>query len=168
MSNSLRLRSKLALALLVFGALLTGSVPLQNPRVRSLGEMLTCQCGCNYSVASCNMQGCGFADPARARLMKMVESGMSDEAILAAFEREYGKVILRQPPTQGFYLVSWIMPFAGLGAGLVLLWLILRHYLARRPSTVGATASADVPSPELERYRERIEKDLADLDRDSK
>src|ERR1039458_10858138 len=114
MPNSLPFGSSLALAPLLSAALLTGSVPLQNPRVRSLGELLTCQCGCNYSISSCNMQGCHFADPARARLLQMVEAGVSDEQILATFGREYGKVILRQPPAQGFYLISWIMRLAGL------------------------------------------------------
>jgi cytochrome c-type biogenesis protein CcmH len=167
MPNSLPFRSRLALAVLLSAALLTGSVPLQNSRVRALGEMLTCQCGCNYSIASCTMQGCHFADPARARLLEMVEAGMTDEQILAAFERQYGKAILRQPPAEGFYLISWIMPFAGLLAGLALLWLILRRYLGRRPAPASASAAA-AESPELARYRERIEKDMADMDRDTK
>jgi cytochrome c-type biogenesis protein CcmH/NrfF len=160
MPNSLPFRSSLALATLMSAALLTGSVPLQNPRVRSLG--------CNYSISSCNMQGCHFADPARARLLQMVEAGVSDEQILATFEREYGKVILRQPPAKGFYLISWIMPFAGLGAGLALLWLILRRYLGPRPAAATASAAAAPDSPALARYRERIEKDMADTDPDSK
>jgi cytochrome c-type biogenesis protein CcmH len=168
MPNSLPFGSSLALAALMSAALLTGSVPLQNPRVRSLGELLTCQCGCNYSISSCNMQGCHFADPARARLLQMVEAGVSDEQILATFEREYGKVILRQPPAKGFYLISWIMPFAGLGAGLALLWLILRRYLGPRPAAATASAAAAPDSPALARYRERIEKDMADTDPDSK
>ena len=59
------------------------------------------------------------------------------------------------------------MPFAGLGAGLALLWLILRRYLVRRPAQAAATAAA-ADSPELARYRKRIEKDMADMDRDAK
>ncbi len=164
MPSKLPLRSSLALAVLISAALVTGSVPMQNSRVRALGELLTCQCGCNYSIASCTMQGCHFADPARARLLEMVEAGMTDQQILDAFVKQYGKVILRQPPAEGFYLISWIMPYAGLGAGLALLWLILRRYLVRRP----APAAAAAESPELTRYRNRIEKDLADMDPDAK
>lgn len=167
MPNRVPFRSSLALAVLISAALATGSVPLQNPRVRALGELLTCQCGCNYSIASCTMQGCHFADPARARLLEMVEAGMTDQQILDAFVQQYGKVILRQPPAEGFYLISWIMPFAGLGAGLALLWLILRRYLVRRPAPAAAAAAA-AESPELTRYRERIEKDLAEMDPDAK
>jgi cytochrome c-type biogenesis protein CcmH/NrfF len=114
------------------------------------------------------MQNCHSSGPVREELLKMVEAGMSDEQILATFEREYGKVILRQPPATGFYLISWIMPFAGLGAGLALLWLILRRYLGPRPAAASASAAAVPDSPDLARYRERIEKDMADTDPDSK
>jgi len=168
MRNRPRVRNKLALAALLSGVLLTGSVPLQNPRVRAVGELLSCQCGCGSSVTSCNMMNCHSSEPLRARLLQMVEAGVSDDEILATFEREYGKVILRKPPTQGFYLLSWAMPFVGLGGGLALLWFILQRYLAKRPAAAAAGTSADVPvepdSPELARYRERIEKDLSDMD----
>ena len=165
MPNRLPLRSSLAIVVLMSAALLTGSVPLSNPRVRSIGSMLMCQCGCGASVSECNMQNCHSSGPLREELLRMVEAGVSDQQILATLEREYGKVILRQPPTQGFYLVSWIMPFVGLGAGLALLWLILRRYLAPRAATAGPSVATLAPeSPELTRYRERIEKDLADLD----
>jgi cytochrome c-type biogenesis protein CcmH/NrfF len=152
--------------------LLTGSVPLENPRVRSIGELLSCQCGCGSSVTSCNMMNCHSSGPLRDRLLKMVEAGVSDEQILATFENEYGKIILRKPPAQGFYLISWVMPFVGLGGGLAVVWFVLQRILARRPAAAAGGASADLSvdagaepdSPELARYRERIEKELSDMD----
>ena len=168
MPSRLPLRSSLAIVVLMSAALLTGSVPLSNPHVRSLGSMLMCQCGCGASVTECNMQNCHSSGPLREELLRMVEAGISDEQILATFEREYGKVILRQPPAQGFYLLSWTMPYVGLGAGLALLWLILRRYLGPRAAAATATAAAAPESPELARYRDRIERDLAETDPDSK
>jgi cytochrome c-type biogenesis protein CcmH/NrfF len=162
------LRNKLALVALLSGVLLTGSVPLQNPRVRSVGELLSCQCGCGSSVTSCNMMNCHSAGPLREELLKMVEAGVGDDQILAAFEKEYGKIILRKPPAEGFYLISWVMPFIGLGGGLALIWFVLQRYMAKRPATAAAGTSAEAgaapDSPELARYRERIEKDLSDMD----
>jgi cytochrome c-type biogenesis protein CcmH/NrfF len=148
------------------GVLLTGSVPLQNPRVRSIGELLSCQCGCGSSVTSCNMMNCHSAGPLRERVLAMVEAGVSDDEILATLEKEYGKIILRKPPAEGFYLISWVMPFIGLGGGLALVWFVLQRYMAKRPATAGAStgAGAEPDSPELARYRERIEKDLSDMD----
>jgi cytochrome c-type biogenesis protein CcmH/NrfF len=149
--------------------LLTGSVPLENPRVRSIGELLSCQCGCGSSVTSCNMMNCHSSGPLRERVLKMVEAGVSDDQILATLEQEYGKIILRKPPAQGFYLISWIMPFIGLGGGLAVVWFVLQRILARRPVAAAAggistDAGAEPDSPELARYRERIEKEMSDLD----
>ena len=168
MKKRLPLRNKLALVALLSGVLLTGSVPLENPRVRTLGELFSCQCGCGSSVTSCNMMHCESSGPLRERLLKMVEAGVSDEEILATFQRDYGKIILRKPPAEGFYLISWVMPFIGLAAGLAFVWFILQRIKAKRPATEAAGASASVSiepdSPELARYRERIEKDLADME----
>ena len=150
------------------GVLLTGGVPMQNPRVRSVGELLSCQCGCGSSVTSCNMMNCHSSGPLREELLKMVEAGVSDDQILATFEHEYGKIILRKPPAQGFFLIAWVMPFIGLGGGLALVWLVLQRILAKRPAAATAGGSiqvgAEPDSPELARYRERIEKDLSDMD----
>ena len=149
-------------------ALLTGGVPLGNPRVRSVGELLSCQCGCGSSVTSCNMINCHSSGPIRERLLQMVEAGVGDDQILATFEQEYGKIILRKPPTQGFFLMAWVMPFIGLGGGLALIWFILQRIISRRPAAATGGASVELggepDSPELARYRDRIEKDLSDLD----
>ncbi len=168
MKQRLPLRNKLALVALLSAVLLTGSSPLQNPHVRSLGELLSCQCGCGSSVTGCNMQNCHSSGPLRERLLQMVEAGVSDDQILATFEKEYGKIILQKPPAQGFYLMAWVMPFIGLGGGLALIWFILQRIYARRPVAATGGASVDLgvepDSAELARYRERIEKDLSDMD----
>lgn len=170
MPRNLRLRNRILLAFLLTATIAQSSVPLQNPKVRQVGELLRCQCGCNYSVSSCQMQNCHFADPAREKLLTMVEAGMSEEQILASFEKEYGKVILQRPPVEGFYLVGWIMPFAGLALGGALVAFIIMRYLKRRPVPLAATGTGalngDVSDdPELRKYRDQIEKELADLER---
>jgi len=168
MKKRLPLRNRLALIALLSSVLLTGGVPLGNPRVRTIADQLACQCGCGASVRSCDMPNCHSSGPIRDRLLRMVEAGVSDEEILATIEKEYGKVILLKPPTEGFYLVSWVMPFVGLAGGLVIVWFVLQRIMARRPSAEAAspsgTVSVEPDSPDLAHYRERIEKDLADMD----
>ena len=155
-------RGRVLLTALLAFSLAHGATPLTNQRVRQLGEMLHCMCGCNSSVTSCNMINCHFADPVRHRLLTLVEQGAEDKDIFAEMEKTYGKAILRQPPSEGFYLMSWVMPFAGLAAGLTLILLLIRYYFGRRLATAGAGVEEN--SPELAKYKERIEKDLADLD----
>ena len=164
MPNKRPLRSKVLIAAVLALSFAHGSTPLTNPRVRQLGEMLHCMCGCNASVTSCNMINCHFSDPVRHKLLTMVEAGRTDGEIFAEMEREYGKQIMRKPPAEGFYLLSWLMPFAGLGAGLGVILLLIRFYLNRRPAAAGP-ASEEIPeSPELKQYRDRIEKDLSDIE----
>jgi cytochrome c-type biogenesis protein CcmH/NrfF len=158
-----RWHAKLLLVGLLAFALAHGATPLTNQRVRQLGEMLHCMCGCNSSVTSCNMMNCHFADPVRHRLLTLVEQGATDKDIFAEMETTYGKAILRQPPAEGFYLMSWVMPFAGLAVGLAVIVFLIRFYFGRRPAVAGAAPGAET-SPELAQYKERIEKDLANLD----
>lgn len=161
MPRNKSLQSRLALIFFLSVALLQSSVPLTDARVRHIGDMLLCRCGCGASITSCNMINCHFADPVRVELLKMIDSGMSEQAILDAFVEKHGKIILRKPPAEGFYLVGWIMPFVAVAGGLALLWLVLQNYLSRKTPPAAATPS---DSQELARYREKIEKDLADLD----
>ena len=162
MRNKPRLRSKLLLGALVAVLLAHGAIPLNNPKVRQIGELLRCQCGCPYTVAECDMQNCHFAEPARDRILGMVEQGKSEKEILDAFVADYGLKILTRPPAEGFFLVGWIMPGVGVLVGLGIVALVLQRFLKQRPSPATPAPAAD--SPELARYRDQIEKELSDLD----
>jgi cytochrome c-type biogenesis protein CcmH/NrfF len=156
-----RFRSRVLLGLLIAASLGQSAVPLADPRVRRIGEMLTCQCGCNYTVGSCSMQNCHFADPAREKLLAMVGSGKSEREILASFQAEYGLKILQKPPAEGFYLLSWVMPWVGLTAGLALLYWAMQRL--RKPRVAAGVAELPEDSPEL-RHLEQIKKETSDLE----
>jgi cytochrome c-type biogenesis protein CcmH/NrfF len=154
-------KPRLLLLALLTVSLAQSSVPLADARVRSIGEMLKCQCGCGATITSCNMINCHFADPVRVELLRLVEAGKGQQEILDTLVAEHGKVILMKPPAEGFYLIGWVMPFFGVAGGLVLVWVVLNSYLAKRPKTAAA-AAGPASSPELDKYRDQIEKDLAD------
>jgi len=156
----LRLKNSLLLLVLVVASLAqTGVNPLANAEVRRIGEKLRCMCGaCSYTVTSCNMLRCHGAEPMRAKLLAMVEKGMTEQAILDEFAREYGRVVLTKPPSDGFNLLGWVMPFVAIAAGLLVIWWFIQHF--RKPA-----AGTPAAEPEaLARYRDRIEKDLEKLD----
>jgi cytochrome c-type biogenesis protein CcmH len=160
MSLSRRLPRGLAgLALLAALCLGQGARPLENPRVRQLGEQLVCLCGCGSSVTSCNMLNCHFSEPAREELLTMVNAGMSDKAIFDAFVQKYGKQVLMRPPAEGFDLLGYLMPFVAILLGLTLVWWLIQRF--RKPLAVAAGPQVDDAA--LDRYRERIEKDLEKL-----
>ncbi len=150
--------SLLALALAAASLPQTGS-PLENARVRRLGDLLACLCGCGSTITSCNMLHCHFSEPARAKLLALVNAGESDAAIFDAFVQQYGKQILLKPPAEGFNLLGWVMPFLGIALGLAVVWWLIQRF--RKPLAV---AGPELDPAVLARYRERIDKDLDKLD----
>lgn len=136
-----------------------GGIPLENARVRRLGEQLACLCGCGSSVTSCNMLHCHFSDPARQKLLSMVNAGMPDGVIFETFVKENGTRVLLKPPAEGFNLLGWVMPFIALAFGFVFVSKFIQHF-RRAPAAAGAAPDPAV----LARYQERIDKDLENLD----
>jgi cytochrome c-type biogenesis protein CcmH/NrfF len=123
--------------------------------VRRVGLRLKCQCGCNESVATCTMLDCGFSKPAKERISRMQAVGMSDDQIVDAFLRDYGPAVLLKQPTA----FIWVVPSASVAAGLLVIWLFIQRY--RKPKAVAPGGASDAS---LEKYKDQIEKDLADLD----
>ncbi len=152
-------KSSLLLLVLVVACLAQTGTPLANANVRRIGEQLMCQCGCGATVTSCNMISCHFSDPVRVKILTLVNAGKSDPEIIDSFVKEYGKVILVKPPSEGFDLMAWVMPFVGLAFGMLVLWYVIRRFSRPRLTTAPAVSTED-----YNRYRERIEKDLSSLD----
>lgn len=126
--------------------------------VRRVGSRLACQCGCKDSVATCSMLECEFSKPAKLRIAQMQAVGMSDKQIIDAFVRQYGPGIYLAPPNA----FGWIVPYASVGVGLVFIWLFIRKY--RKPKPPAQTAPIGINDPALEKYKDQIEKDLANLE----
>jgi cytochrome c-type biogenesis protein CcmH/NrfF len=147
-------------ALLVVAALALAQTASEKPSmdVRRVGARLACQCGCKDSVATCSMLECSFSKPAKERIAKMQSVGMSDEQIIQAFVREYGPGIYLAPPNAW----GWIVPYASVGAGLVVIGLFIRKY--RKPKPLPEIGTLEIDDPELAKYKDQIEKDLANLD----
>ena len=126
--------------------------------VRRVGSHLACQCGCKDSVATCNMLECGFSKPAKERIARMQAVGMSDEQIIKSFIGDYGPGIYLAPPSA----YGWAIPYAAVGAGLCVIWLFIRKY--RKPKPLPEIGPLELDDPELEKYKDQIEKDLANLE----
>jgi|SRR5271157_61117 len=126
--------------------------------VRRVALRLQCQCGCKDSVAACSMLDCGFSKPAKERIARMQAVGMTDGQIIQAFIQDYGQGIYLAPPSA----IGWVVPYAVAGLGLVVVWMFVRKYYQPRLSAAGGPPELDDPA--LEKYKDQIEKDLADLE----
>jgi cytochrome c-type biogenesis protein CcmH/NrfF len=128
--------------------------------VRRVGSRLTCKCGCPHTVSSCDMFECEFSKPAKLHIAKLKGQGVSDQAIIDEYVGQYGQDIYRAEPNS----FGWIIPYASMIPGGLMIWWFIRRYRKPRPAPELPDAAVDLDDPELARYKDQIEKDLARLD----
>jgi cytochrome c-type biogenesis protein CcmH/NrfF len=156
----LKLRTSILFTILAGLCISQTSTQLLTPEIRRVGDRLACKCGaCNNTVATCQMLECHYTHPARQKIATLQSGGMSDDKIVDTFVQESGLSALAAPPTEGFHLLGYLMPFLAIGLGLAAIGLYFRHFQKT------ATAAGPALSPQIdERYRQKIEKDMADLE----
>ena len=153
-----RLKSSVLLAVLAVAALAQTASEKPGVDVRRVGAHLACKCGCTDSVASCAMLECHFSKPAKEKIAQMQSVGMSDDQIIQSFVREYGAAIYLAPPNA----FGWIIPYSMVAVGLFIIYLFIKKY--RKPKPIADLGTIEIDDPALEKYKDQIEKDLANLD----
>jgi cytochrome c-type biogenesis protein CcmH/NrfF len=154
-------RFKISLTILALSAAAFAQTAAEKPGVdvRRVGSHLQCQCGgCPDSVSTCNMLECGFSKPAKERIAKLQAAGMSDQAIIATFVKEYGQGIYLSDPNA----FGWVVPYCAAGLGLGVILLFLRKY--RKVQATAVAGPTDIDDLALAKYKDQIEKDLSKLD----
>jgi cytochrome c-type biogenesis protein CcmH/NrfF len=153
-------RFKTSFVILALAAAAFAQTAAEKPGVdvRRVGARLQCQCGCGDSVATCSMLECGFSRPAKDRIAKLQAAGMSDQAIIATFVKEYGPGIYLSEPNA----FGWVVPYCAAGLGLGVILLFVRKY--RKVQAVTVAGPVEIDDLALEKYKDQIEKDLSKLD----
>jgi cytochrome c-type biogenesis protein CcmH/NrfF len=146
-------------ALALLAALTWAQTASEKPNIdtRRVGSRLKCQCGCIDSVASCSMLECSFSKPAKENIAKMQALGMSDRQIIDTFLRDYPQIYL-SPPN----LFGMLIPYLAAAAGLGLVWWFIHRY--RKPAPLAEIGPMELDDPALAKYKDQIEKDLANLE----
>ena len=153
-----RFKNSLLLLILTMAALAQTASEKPSLDVRRVGMRLQCQCGCKDSVATCSMLECGFSKPAKEKIARMLALGMTDQQIIDDFVRENGPGIYLSPPSA----FGWIVPYASVGFGLVVIWLFMKKY--RKPKPMADLGPIELDDPQLAKYKDQIEKDLANFE----
>jgi cytochrome c-type biogenesis protein CcmH len=157
----LKSKSRLLLVLALAGICLPQTATqLVTPEIRRVGDKLACKCGaCNNTVATCQMLECHYSLPAREKIGQMQKAGMDDKTIVDAFVKEGGLAALAAPPTDGFNLLAWIMPFLAISFGIVAIGIWFKRFAGRKQL---ATVR---PEPVIDpRYQERMDRELEELE----
>jgi cytochrome c-type biogenesis protein CcmH/NrfF len=153
-----RFRVSLLATLLAVAAMSQTASEKPSSDVRRVGAHLQCMCGCKDSVSTCSMLECSHSKPAKEKIARMLSVGMSDDQIIQDFVREDGPGIYLAPPSA----FGWIVPYVAVGFGLMVIWLFLTKY--RKPRPVAEIGPIELNDPALAKYKDQIEKDLADLE----
>lgn len=155
-----QLKSKLLMAVFV-GICFTQAADVIPPEVRRVGSRLACLCKtCRNTVGDCSMLECHYSKPARTKIASMLSTGANDDKIIDSFVKDNGVQALSVPPAEGFNSMLGLMPWIMGGAGL----LAIAWFLRRSKAPAAPAEMPQIDRELVDRYRERIEKDTADLD----
>src|SRR3984957_3660261 len=156
--------SRLALAFLVGGCLAQAcfaqsAEDLESPAVNRIADRLNCPCGCKTNMA-CRMDPypCRTCWDNKKKILKMEQSGMSDQAILASFASEMGPNTVVVPPG----VLGSLSFYTAAALGLILVVFVIRKY--RRKEVAVAAAGPPPHDPLLDRYHDQIQKEVDKLD----
>ena len=135
-----------------------GSAPpgVDRQEVVFVSDKILCDCGCHpQSVYDC---ACGRSEEMWRELGLLVQSTGSGEAALASYIAEHGEIVLVTPTAEGFNLLAWIGPLAGLLLATVGLVLVTRRWSSR--SEEGTAVTEESTEPLDEAYLNRLNQDL--------
>lgn len=155
-----------AAALLAVVALLIAapaSAGNQRPSLLSLESQLVCVT-CHETL---DMSTSPLAEQMKAYIRKFIAAGWTSAQIKHWFVVHLGNEVLADPPTHGFNLLAWVIPFAVGGIGLVGVgtgaWVWSRSRSDDELGDTGGLALAGGPqlTPALDR---RVDQELARFD----
>ena len=141
------------------GTLLLIGAGDDSARIDRLGHQMMCVCGCNQILLECNHVGCSYSSRMRNELVAAVDSGDTDGAVLQTFIQKYGTTVLAAPTMIGWVnRAAWVMPYAALGLGILLVAFVVRLWRNRPlPAPVGVPTR--VAGAEVDRFRAQARKE---------
>ena len=155
---------KILLAVFISAALLSATPVLaDSATVSEIADELICQCGCTMVLSNCTHAECSSRSAMTAIIGQKLDQGESKEQIIDYFVSQYGEQVLSSPPKKGFNLVAWLLPFAAILAGGVVIYLSLKAWV-RRGNRHQADATGDIIEEEDEAYRQQLKEELDEFE----
>ena len=125
-------------------------------KTRDVAKTLRCTVCQNESIWDSKAD---LARQMREVVRERLAQGQSPEEIQAYFQSRYGDYILLEPPKSGMNWLLWAGPFVLLCVGGIILYLVLRRWVARTQAT-----RMEELQPLDEAHRKRIEEELKSFD----
>jgi cytochrome c-type biogenesis protein CcmH len=122
---------------------------------------LMCYCGCsNLTIRDCS---CGTAAGIKTDIAARLAAGQTSDQVVAAYVSQRGEQIRSEPERSGFNLFAWIMPFAAILAGAVMIIALTRRWQARGVAALpdpGTLAGGAAASPADRETLDRIAREM--------
>ena len=141
-----------AVAVAVAGVLVAtnGARAAEPPNAADLEAELVCPV-CETTL---DQSDAPVAQRMKAFIRERIRAGDTEDEIKDALVAQFGSGVLATPPKSGFGLLAWLLPLVVVGAGAVVVALLVREWSRRRAPPV-----AEGPlSPDLE---QRVDDELA-------
>ena len=126
---------------------------------RELEAMLIAPCCFSQQVS---VHHSAAADEVRQDIRKRLAAGETREHILDAYEAQYGKRVLAEPPAEGIARMLYVLPPLVFVLTAALVVVIVRRFATSRSPEARVSYSTALPAEE--RYREELDEELRDLD----
>ena len=131
-----------------------GAAPSMTDEKRDdLEHKIACQCGCVLDIYTCRTTdfACGVSPAMHGDVMALVTGGYNASEILKAFQNVYGERVLMSPLKEGFNWLGYLMPFAALITGGVVVGGLIRRWGARAAAEpLPAVVSVNATEEELD------------------
>lgn len=103
---------------LVLGVLLVAlatAAPTAASEEKPTSAELESELVCPVCESTLDMSNAEIARRMKARIRERIEAGATKSEIKAEFVAQFGNGVLAVPPRQGFALLAWLLPLAGIG-----------------------------------------------------
>lgn len=108
---------------------------------REIASELRCVVCQNLSVADSPSE---LAEQMRVVIKEQLREGKSPEQIKAYFVSKYGEWVLLAPTPKGLGLLVWVLPFAALGGGIILVLFVTRRWTRKKKQAQPQIADPNV------------------------
>lgn len=129
--------------------------------VSDVSDQLVCQCGCTLILSNCNHAECPSRETMTALIVQELDRGQTSPQIIQTFVTQYGEQVLASPPKKGFNLVAWILPFAVIIAGGVVVYIMLKKWVWR--GSLSESLISDDINESFDEYGLRLEQELREF-----
>jgi len=143
------------LGFFLLGSSTWAQVPVQEETLDRITDHLMCTCGCPHLIGQCGDE-CGVAPQLVHEISTLLGQGNSEEEVYAAFEAKYGLVVLAVPRAEGFNVLLWVLPFLGIFAGAVAVFVVYNSLKQSDTDTDEQKESVEMDT----KYRELIDREV--------